>query len=207
MVCTIFSKSEWASMRQTAPGVSYTSRDLRPTVLSSMWSTIPTPASPAMRFRCTIMSTGSISCPSTATGTPPLNVMSRYVGSWGRSSVRVQMKASEGGSVKGSSSTPPSMARPHRFWSMLKRLATFSTSTPCSAAYLISAGRSRFLSRMGASIGRSEPDINARSNLTWSFPLPEQPWARAEAPSARATSSTFRAIRGRAKAVAKQYLP
>ena len=71
---------------------------------------------------------------------------------------------------------------------------------------MISADRSRFLSRMGASMGRSEPDMNARSNRTWSLPLPEQPCARAEAPSERATSSTFWAIRGRARAVARQYL-
>jgi len=67
-------------------------------------------------------------------------------------------------------------------------------------AYSISQLLDRFMSRIGAMTGRSVV-LNTASNLSWSFPLPVQPWARASAFSLRATSTHFFAIRGLASDV------
>ena len=115
------------------------------------------------------------------------------------------MNASSGGSLYGSSKTPPSIARPHKFWSILNFLATESISIPCLFANFNSVSRSKFLSRIGAIIGRSEPERNVISKRTWSFPLPEQPCANEVTFSFFAISKTFSAINGLARAVAKQY--
>jgi len=52
---------------------------------------------------------------STSTGIPFSNLISKYVGLSGKSFVFTQMNASSGGSLYGSSKTPPSIARPHKF--------------------------------------------------------------------------------------------
>ncbi len=57
---------------------------------------------------------------------------------------------------------------------------------------------------MGATTGRSVSRKTA-SNRSWSLPLPVHPWARASAFSFAATSTHFRAIRGRAMDVPITY--
>src|SRR5205809_5145175 len=67
-----------------------------------------------------ISGTPSRCLPSSATGMPCSNSISRYSGSFGAfAGSTVQAKASAGGSSHGSSSTPASQLRPHWFWSML----------------------------------------------------------------------------------------
>jgi len=54
----------------------------------------------------------------------------------------------------------------------------------------------------GAMIFRSGASaLTVTSNLTWSLPLDVEPCATASAPTRRATSTTFSAISGLAKAV------
>ena len=143
--------------------------------------------------------------PLTATGTPFWNFIVRYTGLLGRFFVFTQMNASSGGSLFGFSNTPPSIARPHKFWSILNFFATFSISIPCFFANFSSSGLLKLRSRIGAIIGRSEPACIVKSNLTWSLPLPEHPCASALTFSFFAICNIFLAINGRASAVARQY--
>jgi hypothetical protein len=45
------------------------------------------------------------------------------------------------------------------------------------------------------------------SKRTWSLPLPVEPWAMWVAPTSRAASTSFLAIKGRPSAVKSGYLP
>ena len=88
---------------------------------------------------------------------------------------------------------------------MLNFLATVSILIPCFFANSNSVTLSKFLSLIGAIIGKLEPERNVMSNLTWSFPLPEHPCASDVTFSFFAISKTFSAINGLASAVARQY--
>ena len=76
---------------------------------------------------------------------------------------------------------------------------------PCFFANFNSSVLSRLRSLIGAIIGKLEPACIVKSNLTWSLPLPEHPCASAVTFSFFAICNIFRAINGRASAVARQY--
>ena len=104
---------------------------------------------------------------------------------------------------------PASMLRHQRFSSVLYGLAFVAgTGTPRAAAHSICSSRLMRCSRTGAMISRSGASARVlTSKRTWSLPLPVQPWAMAEAPSSRATSTSILAISGRPMAVASRYWP
>src|SRR5438094_894407 len=168
----------------------------------------PTPLSPPMRFRAVTISSGSVALPSMDTGKPCLKPISTYAGSSGqRRGSLVHAYTSPGGSVHGSSSTPASIERPHKFSSVeYGDCDVAGTSMPCFCAYSISSSRFMPHSLTGATTSRSGASAAvATSNRTWSLPLPVQPCAMAVAPSRRATCTSIAAMRGRPSAVASGY--
>ena len=95
------------------------SRTFRPTIRSSMWSTIPTPWRIPISAARSISSTGSIRSPSSATGTPASKVTSTVCASSGASSGRVtSWKTSSSGACERSSIHRPSEERPQRLSSI-----------------------------------------------------------------------------------------
>ena len=107
-----------------------------PTRRFSIMSTRPKPASPPARLSAATTPASPTSSPSTAAGTPAskLTTISRVP--LAVAGETVHSKASSGGCRQGSSSTPASMVRPHRFWSTEYGLSPVipPRSRPCLSA-------------------------------------------------------------------------
>ena len=106
-------------MSASEPATSYTSRLLMPTSRFSIMSTRPKPCALPMASMVSMSSTSPIFLPSSATGLPFSKLTTTCCGSSGASlGSTTNWKASAGGATHGSSSTPHSLLRPHRFSSM-----------------------------------------------------------------------------------------
>ena len=145
----------------------------------------------------TTSSARPMALPSTDTGTPASNPMTSSTGSVAVGRVRVN--TSSGGDSHGSSSTPHSMALPHRFSSMEYGLALVTfTGMSWRSAYSIESSRVSPQVRTGASTSRSGASARVdTSKRTWSLPLPVQPWATPSAPNVRAASTRCSTMIGR----------
>src|SRR5258707_2521 len=98
---------------------------------------------PAMVFILAIRISGGRRSQSNETGSPASKPISTVVGELGLSlTLRAQPNADSGATVFGSSRTPPSIERPHRFSSIEKGFSTVAgTSIPCFLAYSIAKSR------------------------------------------------------------------
>ena len=135
----------------------------------------------------------SAASPSSATGQPALE---RHGDLGGLRRTRLRRRRPRERVLRRRRPTGPRAARTRRFGPTgSRRRSTSSRSSasgmPHSSASTSAFSRGMFASRMGASTSRSGASTpNDTSNLTWSLPLPVQPWATTSAPTSRATRTT-----------------
>ena len=147
--------------------------------------------------------------PSSDTGMPCSKPMTISRG-LGRGRTVVSDQTPSGGGAHGSSISPHSMARPHRFSSIEYGCSLVAGDRDAVAGGVLDGllpGHAPAPHRAPPPRGRAPASAVDTSKRTWSLPLPVQPWATASAPKRRAASTRCLTMTGRDSDETSGYLP